>query len=400
MPTREYALSRAQSPEVNIPKEGEVFAEFEGATYSPINSDPSGRLSGRPKSPPPPSTRPATAPTPPPRAPTHGSMEINSPIDAPIPDIEKSGLTPPPVAEHPAFHVGGNSSQQPPAYHPGHPSAMHSPPMTSHPAYHVSQLSQHPAFSSPRTSPRSATFPRRTTEVKRQKSSPRAGGCSGPMDIAPIVPTPPSGRSELEAEVPASYVSPIAQNPPTNEIRVNTSTYNPADYAGYDTRTRNNTLASTYSIPIGLGVVNSPLSPSQYQNSWKGSLGVISPQSIISPQSPFHLETQYSHLSHLPTRAKQLEMTVTELREGKEKETVAISPLSPERWSGATVLNSMSSESESESVEMRELNGGKDGKGKEMRFEQVNEGQTPVNETPTGLTPSDDFNTWETWAQR
>lgn len=93
-------------------------------------------------------------------------------------------------------------------------------------------------------------------------------------------------------------------------------------------------------------------------------------------------------------------MTVTELREGKEKEAVVVSPLSPERWSGATVLNSLNGESESEDVEMRELNGGKDGKGKEMRFEQVNEGQTPVNETPTGLTPSDDFKTWETWAQR
>jgi hypothetical protein len=246
------------------------------------------------------------------------------------------------------------------------------------------------------------------------------------MDITPSIPALPSGRAELEAEVPDSYTSPIGRTPPQQEMRVST-TYNPADYASYDSRIRNNTLASTYNIPIGLGVLNSPLSPSQYQNSQQGSLGVISPlsphqqqlyqqykrqsqnkrisiitptQSIISQQSPFHLETQYSHLSHpsQPTKPTLRPLSFSEVREGKEKEAVAVvSPVSPGRWSGAMCLNT------AEEVEMHELSQNQKGKGQEvgeMKFEQVNEGSTPVGETPTELTPSDDFGTWETWAQR
>jgi hypothetical protein len=125
-------------------------------------------------------------------------------------------------------------------------------------------------------------------------------------------------------------------------------------------------------------------------------MSVISPtESIISPQSPFHLETQYSHLSHPSQPAKPRPLSFSELREGKEKEAV-VSPVSPERWSGSTCLNTSE-----EAVEMHEL--GQNGKGQgegEIKFKQVKEGNTPVNETPTGLTPSDDFKTWETWAQR
>ena len=235
------------------------------------------------------------------------------------------------------------------------------------------------------------------------------------MDITPIIPSPPSGRSELEAEVPASYTSPTTQNPSQqdSEIRVTTS-YNPTDYAQYVARVgdvggvRNNTLANAYSTPVGLGVANSPLSPAQYRGSQRGSLGVITPQSVMSPQSPFHLETQYSHLSYpslsIPGK-KAISMSEVEMREGKEKEAMVVSPMSPERWSGTTCLNSNSEEVE---MELRQMNGKGKGKGKgggkmngeQVTFEQVNAGNTPVNESPTGLTPTDDFKTWETWAQR
>jgi hypothetical protein len=225
------------------------------------------------------------------------------------------------------------------------------------------------------------------------------------MDITPIIPSPPSGRSELEAEVPTSYT----QNPSQQdrEIRVTTS-YNPTDNVQHVTRSgggggvRNNTLARAYSIPVGLGVVNSPLSPSQYRGSQRGSLGIITPQSVVSPQSPFHLEMQYSHLSYpsLSIPGKQaVSMSKVDMREGKEKEAVVVSPMSPERWSGATCLNSNGEKVE---MELREMKGKGKGlmKGEHVTFEQVNAGNTPVNESPTGLTPTDDFKTWETWAQR
>jgi hypothetical protein len=218
-------------------------------------------------------------------------------------------------------------------------------------------------------------------------------------------------------------------------MRVQTS-YNPADYAPYDGRARNNNLASTYNPPIGLGVLNSPLPASQYPSQQPASMNVVSPlsprqqfiqqfqkqnqmqnqqadrqveglqvisptHSILSPSSPFHLEEQYSHL-HLSHSTSTSTSTPTpnshppssststfppDLRKGTEKEVV--SPLSPERWSGATCLNDANVELENAEAK---------GKGKE---EQGKVGRTEVEtETPTGLTPSDDFKTWETWAQR
>ncbi|KAN0098954.1 hypothetical protein V8E51_014617 [Hyaloscypha variabilis] len=447
MPTREYVLSRALTPDVNIPNDGEAFAEF----------------GGRHKTPSPLPRRPVPARIPvPPRAPIpfpipqqaviEEADSIESPLDAAIPDIEKSGLAPPPMVDHPAFNIGTSSSldqfPSPPAYNS--PQPISSPPLTSHPAYHVSQLSQHPAFSSPRSSPRAATFPHRTPQVKRQKSSPRAGSCAGPMDITPVIssipesprheldassyygsPTttapPPLPRSELEADVPSNYTSPSTTRPPSpisktapSEIRIQTQTqpqthapYNPADYASFSTtgRVRNNTLASTYSIPIGLGV--SSHSPHQYQTQTQN------PDSAISPQSPFHLETRYPYLNHplppLPNAAKLM----LEMRDGREKEvfsgSASISSKNEkenenekekekgkemeemgkekERWSGATVLNT-----ESEMIGNRAVS---QMHGVEVRFVQVNaETPTPTGETPTGMTPSDDFKTWETWAQR
>lgn len=421
LPNRDYVLKRVDTPEVNIPKDGDVFAEFGGTNYSRTNAientpDP---LSGRQKSPSPPSMRPA------PRSSfsttllpqTHNSVNLDSPIDVPIPDIEKTGLTPPPMTEHPVYHVGG-STQQTPAYQPVQ--EMASPPMEQHPAYHISQLSQHPAFS-PHTSPRSATFPKRTTEVKRQKSSPRNGGRSGPLDVTPIVPPLPTGRSELPAEVPTSFTSFASQtSSPPPQMRVQTS-YNPGDYAPYDGRSRNTNLTSTYNDTIGLGVLNSQLSASQYPSQQQASMSVVSPlspqqqfiqqhqkqnqpserqekglqvisptHSIPSPDSPFHLEKQYSHLSHATSTPSPKPPFSSDLRDGTGKEVV--SPLSPERWSGATCLNDADPD-----VAMRELSNA-DAKGKKNEG-QMKEGQTPV-ETPTGLTPSDDFKTWETWAQR
>jgi hypothetical protein len=96
-------------------------------------------------------------------------------------------------------------------------------------------------------------------------------------------------------------------------------------------------------------------------------------------------------------------MSEVEMREGKEKEAVVVSPMSPERWSGTTCLNSNSEEVEMELRQMKGKGKGKGGgkmNGEQVTFEQVNAGNTPVNESPTGLTPTDDFKTWETWAQR
>jgi hypothetical protein len=75
---------------------------------------------------------------------------------------------------------------------------------------------------------------------------------------------------------------------------------------------------------------------------------------------------------------------------GKEMEEMG---KEKERWSGATVLNT-----ESEMIGNRTVG---QMHGVEVRFVQVNaETMTPTGETPTGMTPSDDFKTWETWAQR
>jgi hypothetical protein len=80
----------------------------------------------------------------------------------------------------------------------------------------------------------------------------------------------------------------------------------------------------------------------------------------------------------------------SEKETGKEMEEMG---KEKERWSGATVLNT-----ESEMIGNR---GVSQMHGVEVRFVQVNaEMRTPTGETPTGMTPSDDFKTWETWAQR
>jgi hypothetical protein len=202
------------------------------------------------------------------------------------------------------------------------------------------------------------------------------------MDITPIIPHVPSGRSELEAEVPASYVSPITNNPPAMpDMRISTQ-YNPQHYFQYQnsTPTRSYTQVSTYSIPIGLGV-NSPFSPTQYQNQHElqshnqNNLNVISrTMSALSPQSPFQLDSQYQH--HLNTTKPMSVEGIAELMEGKEKEIVSpVNLMSPERWSGATCAE----EARTEMAKMKV-------------------GETPVS--ATGETPSDDFRTWESWAQR
>jgi hypothetical protein len=118
-------------------------------------------------------------------------------------------------------------------------------------------------------------------------------------------------------------------------------------------------------------------------------LQVISPtHSILSPESPFHLEKQYSHLSHsTSSNPSPKQQSFSDLRDGTEKEVV--SPVSPERWSGATCLN------DGDAATHELAKGKRKGRDEQVTIAVV----TPV-ETPTGLTPSDDFKTWETWAQR
>ena len=100
------------------------------------------------------------------------------------------------------------------------------------------------------------------------------------------------------------------------------------------------------------------------------------------------------------------------MRDGRDKEVISVSSASTrvasvkaqerERWSGATVLDVEGEMSGNRQVGTGQMHG------EEVVFVQVNAGATPVcegegereRETPTGLTPSDDFKTWETWAQR
>lgn len=254
--------------------------------------------------------------------------------DKPLADAEKRGLTPPPVHEHPFYHPLPGESPQVPAYHPG--TAVHedltpfaSPSlstMTSHPAYHVSQLNQHPAFRSKSSSPpRESGFPRRTPEVQKfRPSSPprelqhrssnrnwRLSELSGESPITSPIP----GRSELEAHVPSSYRTPAI----IHEV---------------DTPLRGNTGASTYSIPIGLGL-DQHQRPLSLSTQMTGRVG----PNLTSPRDGGHV-MNWATDRYRKRAAYELEEELRFASEGPYRKKV-ISPevVSPEeRWSGATAV--------------------------------------------------------------
>jgi hypothetical protein len=198
------------------------------------------------------------------------------------------------------------------------------------------------------------------------------------MDITPVVLQLPSGRSELEAEVPASYISPISAPISSPEIRAATE-YNPQQfaqqYAQYQNSgpQRSNTQDSRHSMPVGLGVNSSPEHEHHELPTPLPNHAVLCPtKSLISPQSSFHLKTHYR--ARLPHSTPVSIGNFNELREGRKKEVVR--PMS-ERWSEATCVGT---------IEMRDMNGVLCGQG-----EPVSAGES---------SPGDEFGTWESWARR
>jgi hypothetical protein len=161
---------------------------------------------------------------------------------APLPDFEKSTLTPPPVHEHPAYQ-GGHESSKVPTYQPkGGPIHSSSSSMTQHPAYHVSKLNQHPAF-------RSSSGPSSSRKEAYMRREARSMLSEIPIPVSPAFSSPIPGRSELPAEIPVSY-----RTPTPVEVPASYPDPNPHSAGAQGDMSWENTQAGTYSIPIGLAV--------------------------------------------------------------------------------------------------------------------------------------------------
>ena len=411
--------------------------------------------------------------------------------DRPLPDPEKSTLTPPPVHEHPFFHPLPGQSAEIPTYHPGMPVHTNLTPkapqkstMGSHPTYHISQLSTHPAFraSKPPSPPRESGFPRRTSEVQKYRSlSPVQNNSRHQIQnqnqshnstqtyqnqnrnqqswrhselsstTASALTSPVVGRSELEADVPSTYLSPNLAPPTT----YNNNTPSDFDYTNKwtDRRSqmtpisRGNTDSSKYSIPIGLGVDPSSLSnpvssPNHQRNpttrheletpipdlrSYNPStvnvpslsistsaqmLGPLGPN-LNSPRDGGHIMSwadSYSRShSFRPTpnstsnytnsasrsqsqphlRSLALASDEKEVLSTTTNDSAIVSPMSPERWSGATAVQSP--------VQQDHGHGGRLG-------ERIGEETpTPLSAgecTSACLSPEAGTGTWGSWSGR
>lgn len=361
--------------------------------------------------------------------------------DRPLPDPEKSTLTPPPVHEHPFFHPLPGQSAEIPTYHPGTPVHTNLTPkapqkstMGSHPTYHISQLSTHPAFraSKPPSPPRESGFPRRTSEVRKYRSlSPVQNNSRHQIQnqfhnsrktyqnqnhnqqswrhselsstTASALTSPVVGRSELEADVPSTYLSPnLAAAPNT----YNNNTPSDFDYTNKwtDRRSqmtpisRGNTDSSKYSIPIGLGVDPSSLSnpvssPNQQTSSTTRheletptpnprshnsstvevpSLSISTSAQMLGPLGPnlnsprdgghimswadsyrashsraSNTNNNTNHISSSRSQSQPQLRSLALATDEKEvlhtsttNDSAIVSPMSPERWSGATAVQS------------------------------------------------------------
>ncbi|KAH6723609.1 hypothetical protein BKA61DRAFT_586756 [Leptodontidium sp. MPI-SDFR-AT-0119] len=459
VPNKKYVLDRS-APSESVRVGGDVFAPFGGRHDEPhLTSATPPLRSGQ--------STPKQAPTSsrevhPAAAVGFGSgsgqSDPTTPIaDRPLPDPEKSTITPPPVHEHPFFHPLPGQSAEIPTYHPGTPVNPNLTPiaplkstMRSHPTYHISQLTTHPVFraSKPPSPPRESGFPQRTPEVRKYRSLSPVQSSSRHQSqnqayeqqqnqqacrhshlsstTSNALTSPVLGRSELEADVPSTYLSPV------------TTTYNTPsadfDYTNKYTQrrslmtpiSRGNTDSSKYSIPIGLGVESnlnstSTLNPKsdsssnrdrdrksspplQYRNSEiRHDLDPPTPDLAISPLS---ISTQmigplgpnlnsprdgghvmswasegYGHghghgYSSPPTWREHEREWAQEgvYRPSDEKEVV--SPMTPERWSGATAVHMSSS--------------GGAGVGN----------ATPLSAESDGLSPEAGTGTWGSWSGR
>ncbi|KAK0103215.1 hypothetical protein ONS95_005249 [Cadophora gregata] len=495
LPTKEFVLDRP-TPSESSRVGGDVFLPFGGRYDQP-------RLTSATQTPPPRSTQstPIQAPTSsreiyPAAAAGYGSgnPDPTTPVtDRALPDPEKSTLTPPPVHEHPFFHPLPGQSAEIPTYHPGTPVHTNLTPiapqkstMRSHPTYHISQLSTHPAFraSKPPSPPRESGFPRRTSEVRQYRSlspiqsNPRQQPPQNHNPTQVYKPThenqnqnhnqqswqhselsaatatsPIIGRSELEADVPSTYLTPATTyNSPSDFDYTNKWTDRRSQITPIS---RGNTDSSKYSIPIGLGV--DAMSQSYHSQGNGNEIQSSHPNPNSRPQHHHELETPSPAPATNQTRIPSLSITTStsnsvqmlgplgpnlnsprdgghimswadsysnsrssnpnlnlnpssthttsrsqshpQLRTGGgnagstsfEKEVAVVSPMTPERWSGATAIGMQSP-----------VDGGSNnGTGRAFRG-----GETPLSAESgsaccsAGLSPEAGTGTWGSWSGR
>jgi hypothetical protein len=201
-------------------------------------------------------------------------------------DLEKETKTP--TQTHPAYHPLPGRSPDTPTWQsqipitPMTPNTPYTPQQTQHPAYHVHKLSQHPAFN-PRSSP-----PRSQPPMWKHPAF-RPGSNTAQLDSTPIIPqnelegfsfkrprnasisTLPRSLSskELPAEVPRTFPPGGSSSDPNMISRFNQQANTPPGSQpptpGTPKKYRPNVLSreastktgiSTYTIPIGLGVVD------------------------------------------------------------------------------------------------------------------------------------------------
>jgi hypothetical protein len=271
------------------------------------------------------------------------SRSVDSVVDspttenAPLPDFEKSSITPPPVHDHPAYQPlsGDHDSSKIRTYRPkGRPTHSPSSSMTQHPAYHVSQLNQHPAFrsSSGPSSSRSTAelpqhFPSQRSPRKEAYMRREAGNMLSeiPIPFSPAFSSPIPGRSELPAEVPVAYRAPTPVEIPGSYPTTNS---NAADTNG--NISRENTQASSYSTPIGVGV-----SPEG-----KGSSNVP-PVPHFKAYNPGADADDYQiKIVDIPRSNSTSKQKQIQSYDGAYDE-VDLSPVGNGRWSGSTVGEGM-----------------------------------------------------------
>ncbi|CZT07199.1 uncharacterized protein RAG0_12728 [Rhynchosporium agropyri] len=431
VPTKEFVLDRSTSPGYQRGG-GDVFAPF-GGRYDSL------RLTSA--TPPPKTTQSALVSDPTalqglnliavPTLIGSSHIEVNSNsdpstpiIDRPLPDTEKSiVLTPPPAHEHPFFHPLLGQGVEMPTYHPSvlidsntssatsTSTTLQKSTLRSHPIYHISQLSTHPAFQKPASPPREHGMPPRTSEVREwgplspMQSTPTSHASYQPgiqqqqpqtqqhnqqswrhseqsTSTTNALTSPIPGRSELEAEVPHTYLSPTPtyEMPTRRDFDYTNNAY--TDHRSQWTPiSRGNTDASKYSIPIGLGVdrhtaarATSSFSASlsapnvrQYNNdnipetrhelespspalSFFLAIPTTSSSSSTarhmsglqgpSLTSPRVINCAVSNSGHTLPEAYQTAQSASD-QIGAVPVPVTISPLSsPERWSGATAVQS------------------------------------------------------------
>jgi hypothetical protein len=175
-----------------------------------------------------------------------------------------------------------------------------------------------------------------------------------PIPFSPVFPSDIPGRSELPAEVPASYRTPT---PSPYEVLASyrTPTPTPNTASTQNEISRENTQGSTYSIPIGLGVSRegSKNPPQNYSVYYPVIPTPAQPQSqpqtqtqpqqfnIYTPtpeQSPYNTNSDTFKIKTIdiqPKRIQSYDGAYDDIEEGMND--IVLSPMDNGRWSGSTV---------------------------------------------------------------